>query len=101
MILFYIMISLMLTATILCIIFPEENRIEYYNSDFDGQIGIKNIVSLIDQEKIEMLYEKFKFEEYFSVKIQDQIKLASSKPENVYGEEIQELTKKYWNERVK
>jgi len=73
----------------------EEKEIEYYNSDFDGQKGISLAKVYIPQEKYEQLYNKYKETEYWSISMGNEMKMNLIT--DLYGEEIENLLKKYYN----
>lgn len=71
----------------------EEDYIPGYNSDFIGQTGIKKCISYISNKEYQKLYNKYKDNQFFSCRINDEIKMKI--PTSIYGKEIEKLLTEY------
>jgi hypothetical protein len=75
----------------------EECNIPSYNSDFYNQRGIFRAKVLLPQEKYEEIYNYVKDRKFWSVAIQEYIRMSYCYTDiNIYGDEITALLKKYW-----
>lgn len=75
----------------------ETETIPYYNRDFDGQKGIKFCTVLLPQDKYEELYEMHKEDEYFCVRMHDEMKWQSEPKVDLFG--VADLMKKHFEKK--
>lgn len=75
----------------------ETSTIPSYNSDFSAQLGIEICKVYVPQKQYEKLFEHYKDNEYFSVRMKEIIACSWNSPEfNLYGKDIHKLLKEYW-----
>jgi hypothetical protein len=63
----------------------ETFTIPYYNSNYSGHEGIKFCIVLIPQDKYEELYDFYKQEEHFCVRMREQLRWNSSPKFDLFG----------------